>query len=68
MRLTSEHAYPQGDLGRLGLQVPQEELPRVTFLTPVHLEIQDLLAPMGHKVWDSPGKGWWCPFQRPPAL
>lgn len=34
----------QGDQDHLVLQVPQEELLRVTFLIQVHLEMGDLLA------------------------
>lgn len=50
MRLTTEHVPSQGDLDRLVLQVPQEELLRVTFRTRVCLEIRDLLAPMVQEV------------------
>lgn len=49
-RLTSEHVPPQGDLDHLVLQVPQEELLKGTFLTQVHPEIRDLLAPMVQEV------------------
>lgn len=47
---------PQGDQDHLVLKVSQEELLKVTFLTQVHLETGDLLAPMaqeeyvGHQV------------------
>lgn len=58
MRLTSEPVPPQGDLGHLVLQVPQEELLRVTFLTLVHLEIGVLLALKVQEVGESYGKGW----------
>lgn len=40
---------PQGDLDRLGLQVSEEGLLRVTFLSRVHLEIKDLLALMAQE-------------------
>lgn len=48
----------QGDLGHLDLQVPLEELQRLTLLTRVHLEIQDPLALMVPEVQKNPGKGW----------
>lgn len=40
---------PQGDQDSQVLQVPQEKLLRVTFLTLVHLEIRDLLALMAQE-------------------
>lgn len=40
---------PQGDQDHLALQVPQEELPRVSFLSQGHLEIGDLLALMAQE-------------------
>lgn len=43
----------QGDLGPLVLPAPQEELQRLTFLSRVRPEIQDLLAPMVRE--DHPG-------------
>lgn len=58
LRLTSGHVHPQEDLDHLVLQVPQEDLLRVIFLTPVRLEIKDLLAPMVQEVRENPGKGW----------
>lgn len=58
MRLTSGHVHPQGDLDLLALQVPQEDLLSVIFLTLVRLEIKDLLAPMVQEVRENPGKGW----------
>lgn len=62
MRLTSGHLRPQGDLGPLVLQAAQEEFQRLTFLSRVRPEIQDLLAPMVREVGGTPGKGWRCPF------
>lgn len=58
MRLTSGHVHPQGDLDHLALRVPQEDLLRVIFLSPVSLEIKDLLAPMVQEVRENPGQGW----------
>lgn len=43
------HQALQGDLDYLVLQVPQEDLLRVVFLTPVSLEIKDLLAPVAQE-------------------
>ena len=57
MRLTADRVPPQGDLEPLVLQVPQEELLKVTFLTQVHPEMWVLLAPMVREVWDNPGRG-----------
>lgn len=39
----------QGDQDHLVLQVPQEELLKVTFLIQVYLETGDLLAPMAQE-------------------
>lgn len=50
MRLMCKHVLTQGDQDHLVLQVSQEELLRVTFLTRVHLEIRDLLALMVQEV------------------
>lgn len=50
MKLTSGYIPLQGKLDHLALQVPQEELLRVTFWTQVCLETRDLLALMVQEV------------------
>lgn len=64
IRLTSEHLRPQGDLGPLVLQAPQEELQQLTFLSRVRPEIRALLAPMVREVWRTPGQVGDAPFLR----